>query len=306
MEDAKYVCVIGDVHGHLQLALSVAHLWQRELGVEFEAVLLVGDLGTFTSEDRLDKATRKFAERNPMELEFMYQWLQTPPPPWIEGIFRPVSEGGLGIKNVVAIRGNHEDFEYLRSITPESAPDMPVGLEDLPSLDPNGFIKFLPNTWVVRLPGGTTVAGLGGVTDQKKGLITEEELLTLMGILGDLGQVDILLTHQGPEVVQEEAGSPELNDLLGGARYWFHGHAVRNPEIVTVRGTTVVPLEHANFSHGKALDPNGWAILRLGGEEKVWRGLPKETPYLSPNNWIRRRFNGQKVLVSPLLWNFLE
>ncbi|NPB04311.1 MAG: hypothetical protein GXO39_07880 [Thermotogae bacterium] len=301
-----YVCVVGDVHGHLQLALSVAHLWQKDLGEEFEAVLLVGDLGAFTSEDRLDKATRKFAERNPMELEFMHQWLQTPPPPWIEGIFKPVSEGGLGIKNVIAIRGNHEDFEYLRSITPERTPPMPVEVEDLPSLDPNGFIKYLPDTWVVRLPSGTTVAGLGGVTTKKKGFLPEEDILELMGILGDIGLVDILLTHQGPEAVQEEAGSYELNDLLGGARYWFHGHAVRNPEIVTVKGTTVVPLEHANFSHSRELDPNGWAVLKLGEEEKVWRGLPKGAPEVAHGRWIRWKFNGKEVFVSPLLWAFLE
>ncbi len=296
---------MGDVHGHLQLALSVAHLWQRELGEEFEAVLLVGDLGTFTSEDKLDKATRRFAERNPMELEFMYQWLQTPPPPWIEGIFKPVSEGGLGIRNVIAIHGNHEDFEYLRSITPERPPSMPVDLEELPSLDPNGFIKYLPNTWVVRLPSGTTVAGLGGVTDQKKGLITGEELKRMVSTLEEMGPVDILLTHQGPEAVQGDLGSPELNDLLGGARYWFHGHKVRRTDVVEIKGSTVVPLQPANFSHSRELDPNGWAVLRIGEEEEVWRGLPKGAPEVARGRWIRWKFNGREIFVSPLLWAFL-
>ena len=55
------VCVIGDVHGHMQLALLMAARWQVELGAHFDAVLLCGDVGAFSAADRLDKATRRHA-----------------------------------------------------------------------------------------------------------------------------------------------------------------------------------------------------------------------------------------------------
>ena len=42
------IAVVGDVHGHLQLALCVLARWQHVLGAKFEAVLLCGDVGTFT------------------------------------------------------------------------------------------------------------------------------------------------------------------------------------------------------------------------------------------------------------------
>ena len=70
----RTVCAIGDVHGHLQLALCMAAQWQKELDINFEAVLLCGDVGTFTEDIQLDSTTRRHAKCNPCELEFLYQW----------------------------------------------------------------------------------------------------------------------------------------------------------------------------------------------------------------------------------------
>src|SRR5438105_526999 len=52
------LAVVGDCHGHLQLALGALARWQQELGCRFEAVFLCGDVGTFTQEGQLDSATR--------------------------------------------------------------------------------------------------------------------------------------------------------------------------------------------------------------------------------------------------------
>ena len=83
-KNAPTICVLGDVHGHLQLALCMAARWQRELGEAFEAVLLCGDVGVFTEESQLDSATRSHARRNPCELEFLYHWAADPQPRWLE------------------------------------------------------------------------------------------------------------------------------------------------------------------------------------------------------------------------------
>lgn len=83
-------CAMGDVHGHLQLALGIAARWQLGLGRDFDAVLLWGD-----------------------KIEFLTQWMDPASAPWLEGIFRPVSEGGLGLAcPVVMVHGNHEGFEH--------------------------------------------------------------------------------------------------------------------------------------------------------------------------------------------------
>ena len=78
--DGRVVCVIGDVHGHLQLGLCVAARWQRELGLAFEAACLCGDVGSFSAEVQLDNATRRHAKTNPCELEFLRVWSAQPQP----------------------------------------------------------------------------------------------------------------------------------------------------------------------------------------------------------------------------------
>jgi len=80
------IAVVGDTHGHLQLALCVLARWQRELNVRFEAVPLCGDVGTFTDDDQLDNATRRHGKANPCELEFLTQWATKPQAPWLESI----------------------------------------------------------------------------------------------------------------------------------------------------------------------------------------------------------------------------
>jgi hypothetical protein len=49
--------ILGNVHGHLQLALCTLARLQCERTQQFDAVFLVGDVGTFTDDARLDSAT---------------------------------------------------------------------------------------------------------------------------------------------------------------------------------------------------------------------------------------------------------
>src|SRR5438046_2595305 len=108
MADAAFLAVIGDCHGHLQLALCTAARWQQELGRSFDAVFLCGDVGTFSADDQLDSTTRRHARTNPCELEFPTQWATEPPASWLPPLFLPEAEGGLGLAcPVVMVSGNH-------------------------------------------------------------------------------------------------------------------------------------------------------------------------------------------------------
>ena len=166
---ARVICAVGDVHGHLQLALCVAARWQRELGVSFDAVFLCGDVGAFTAEDQLDSATRSHARSNPCELEFLRQWSAEPPPEWLARIFQPLDTGGLGLSCPVAmVHGNHEGFEHLEQLVPDAPPEAPPKMEDLPALDTAGHLRYLPSGWQCLTPGGLRVAGIGGVEPNQR------------------------------------------------------------------------------------------------------------------------------------------
>ena len=280
------VCVIGDTHGHLQLALCVAARWQRDLGIAFEAVFLCGDVGTFTDDGQLDSTTRRHGKANPCELEFLHQWSQDPQPPWLARIFEPIDRGGLGLVcPVITVHGNHEGFEHLEKLAPASIPAEVVEIDMLPFVDTGKRLRYLPSGWRCHTSTGLVVAGIGGIDRGQRyakyhdmAYIDEDAVEHLL----ELSSVDILITHQGPSSLQGEGGSDVLQLLLdsGLARTWFHGHSISNPEIGRFgpdNATLMVPLNDIAFSckgpEGDDPGVDGWAVL-FGGSGEVLRERP--------------------------------
>src|SRR3954452_23284936 len=60
--------VFGDLHGRILPAFRLALAWQREHGERLAGLLQAGDLGYFPDASRLDKATKRHAEKDPLEL----------------------------------------------------------------------------------------------------------------------------------------------------------------------------------------------------------------------------------------------
>ena len=218
--DPPSICVVGDAHGHLQLALCGAARWQKELGVQFDAVFLAGDVGCFTQEGQLDGATRAHAKSNPCELEFLYQWAALPQPPWLAGIFAPLADGGLGLEcPVVMVHGNHEGFDHLATLCSRRLPAEPVEIDSLVYVDSGGWIRYLPSGWRCRTRSGVIVGGIGGIERGQRSAryhdIAYLDDRAVMGLMSG-GPLDVLLTHHGL------------------AKYWFHGHSTPIREITAI------------------------------------------------------------------------
>lgn len=282
--DAR-IAVVGDVHGHLQLACCILARWQKERGKRFDAVFLCGDVGTFTHESQLDSATRAHFKKNPCELEFLYQWSTAPQAPWLDSIFMSEEQGGLGLEcPVIMVHGNHEGFDLLQSLMPPAMPADPVAPDALPPVDTNGHVRFLPPGWRVVLPSGHVVAGIGGIQPGQRrteyhpmAYIHKEAVQRLLASK----MVDVLITHQGPSGVQGEKGSSILQRLLDRAiaRSWFHGHSMAVPDITLAgrgRCCQVVPLGDIAFhvptaaaSHDYPYEvgTDGWALVTLAEDE---------------------------------------
>src|SRR5690349_12719121 len=64
---ASYL-IFGDLHGRVLPAFVLARAWQRDFGEPLAGLLQVGDLGYFPLSSRLDKATKRHAERDALEL----------------------------------------------------------------------------------------------------------------------------------------------------------------------------------------------------------------------------------------------
>lgn len=302
------LCILGDVHGHLQLGLSLAALWQRTLEVQFEAVLLCGDVGTFTEDSQLDSATRNFARRNSCELEFMNQWMQYPQPAWLSRIFEPVSRGGLGLEcPVVMAHGNHEGFEHLSTLFRPKAWERDVPLRELPAVDAEHHLRYLPSGWTARTASGIRIGAVGGIEPHQRrakyhelAYLNEDAVLQL---LMPENRVDVLITHQGPAEVQGDHGSETLQMLLDAevAGYWFHGHSCPVDTIAAYGPngrTTVVPLHDVGFGHPSD-DPgqNGHCWL-CPGERRFLRDTPPCWRDFRRKHWTS---TPEGLLVSPVV-----
>jgi hypothetical protein len=314
LNDGPFICAFGDVHGHLQLALCIAAQWQEQLNIKFDAVLLSGDVGTFNEESQLDSATRRHAKADPAGLEFMYQWSLDPQPEWLQRIFAPINEKGLGLQcPVVMVHGNHEGFAYLESLVKKGIPAHPVYIDELPSVDTNQHIHYLPSGWKLLTSSGLVMAGVGGIEKGQRharyhnlAYLNDDAIFSLL----EGGKVDMLLTHQGPSALQGEHGSQSLQLLLdeGIARVWFHGHSTRNIEINKggPQGrTTIVPLGNITSKdeghQTKDIGEYGCCWACLGNELIIKREKPSFWREFSRHKWLRLP-NGQ--LISPSLARF--
>lgn len=288
------ICTIGDTHGHLQLALCMVASWQREQNIAFEVVFLCGDVGTFTSDDHLDSTTRRHGKANPCELEFFYQWSADPFPAWLRMIFEPVDSGGLGLTcPVVMVHGNHEGFSYLETLVPNVSLDTIFDIDQLPTVDTGGLIRYLPSGFRCRTTSGKIVGGIGGIElGQRNAKYHELAYLDELVILRFLDNptIDLLITHQGPSGIQADGGSVLLQELLdaGKMRCWCHGHSIRRQEIVDAGPNgrvRVVPLEDATFT--KSTDEPGhdcFAAIRFESPDE----LPN-VEMIYPENWRHYR-----------------
>ena len=282
------LCVIGDTHGHLQLGLCVAARWQQELNVSFDAVLLCGDVGTFTDESQLDSTTRRHAKANPCELEFLRQWASEPPAPRLQRIFLPVEDGGLGLEcPVVMVHGNHEGFPHLFELAATAPSEDVIDILDLPVIDSAGFIRYLPSGRCCLTQSGLRIAGIGGIERNQRqanyhemAYLDEEAILHLL----EGPEFDVLISHQGPSERQGEMkGSRTLQMLLDSElpRVWFHGHSISDPTITTAGphgATVVVPLHDIAFPC-RGLNPDdpgedGWCVCSIGDRVLVDRQRP--------------------------------
>ncbi|HEX5271729.1 MAG TPA: hypothetical protein VFW33_14625, partial [Gemmataceae bacterium] len=59
--------VFGDLHGRVLPAFRLARAWSREHAIALAGLLQVGDLGYFPDPARFDKATKRHAEKDPLE-----------------------------------------------------------------------------------------------------------------------------------------------------------------------------------------------------------------------------------------------
>jgi len=270
--------VFGDLHGRILPAFALAQKWIRDHKTALSGILQVGDLGYFPDPIRLDKATKRHADRDPLELGA--QW-----------IAQPSADADLMFLNdnppppLWFIAGNHEDFdelnERMRQVT-RQASDFEV--------DCYGHVWCIRDGFVVNLPGDLRVGGLWGIDNisprARRGLAARGYIRARSATELAVSRFDVLLTHDSPrDAIFDGAGSELISDIIQMAnpRFAFFGHYHGEGREV-----------ECDFKFTRAFHLAGFELRGTSGRAEIgsvglltWCGDDGEFEYLD-DNWLRQ------------------
>lgn len=258
--------VFGDIHGRIALMLYLCQLWQEQTGRALDGVLQCGDMGAFPDHSRLDRATKRHAQRDPDELAY-------------KAFVNDTSEARrwLGVEGprVLWCRGNHEDFEHL-ALFAQPAP-----------VDRYGRLWYLPDGSTSEL-AGVRVGGFGGIAASDERGFSDHRT----AFADEPPQ--ILLTHAGPRSDAFGVGSELLSELCRRIRpevhLFGHHHRVFGPD-PGPGGSMLVGLEHLDWTRDSGLKRGCWGILSRAAGAWSFEFMDAAT-----KPWVRRvRFHNWRA-----------
>ncbi len=184
------IALFADIHGKILLPFKLVDLYQKETGEKIDYILQCGDIGCFPDIKKLDKATIRHAKKDRDELGFYDDF--TKEIPQIKSFLNKLDI------NMICVRGNHEDHDYLDELEEKCE-----------------TLFFI---------------GVGRIGDRKnrtnKTFIQEYEKRILKKLLKTKDSFDVLLSHDKASESQRGYGMKELRQLLDNVifSYHFYGH----------------------------------------------------------------------------------
>jgi hypothetical protein len=269
--------VLGDLHGRVLPAFALARAWQRDNGEALAGLLQVGDLGYFPLSDRLDRATKRHAARDLMELgaqlvirksreaDDLFSDPEVPGPMWF-------------------VAGNHEDHEMLSDCY-----GLPGSTDDDFPADHYGRLRCISSGHVVALSEGLRVGGLWGIDDEAPG--ARRNITSWMRLeprrARELScrEMDVLLTHESPrDAMILDAGSEAITGLIQNAQpafaFFGHYHGEGRLDECDFGSTQVYHLAGLEFrGKGRSAEDRCAGVLR-------WQDGAGSFEHLSPK-WLR-------------------
>ena len=214
------IAVLADVHGRIQLAFKVVNRYQQETGEHIDLILQCGDVGIFPDTSKLDKATIRHAEDDPTELGFPEHFVERNAD--VEEVLSQLT------CNMLCVRGNHEDHEFLDRLEAESeGPAFSVDCYERIWVMKTGVPHEASyNDSTLRILGIGRVGPPVGETDLKKPKYIQPYEQRRLSNLPD-AQVDVLVTHDARrDFIRPGVGMAEISETLDrcAPAYHFFGH----------------------------------------------------------------------------------
>lgn len=172
------IAFLGDIHGRIFHALTVLVKWQQVHGEKLDLIIQAGDLGAYPYPDE-KLLSNKFVRQDPTELDFS-RFIAGGDE--VESFLQKVGQE-LAV-SVYFIRGNHEDFNWLKSLTDNG---------DICDVDKNGILKYIKDGTVKKM-GDTSLGFLGGAEFGAKG-DGVLDIKAYTSLMESKEEIDILVTH---------------------------------------------------------------------------------------------------------------
>jgi hypothetical protein len=279
--------IFGDLHGRILPAFRLALAWQREQDERLAGLLQVGDLGFFPDPNRLDKATKRHAEKDPLELGAQLVAVRSRE---ADALF---AEPDLP-EALWFTAGNHEDYEALDALAHaagSTADDFPV--------DFYRRVRCIRDGRVLALPSGPRVGALWGIDDRapnarcktpKQGRIRERSATQL-----SYESFDVLLTHDSPrDAMFVDAGSDFITSIIQLAHpafaFFGHYHCEGRMEECDFSPSQVIHLHGLEFrERGGSAEAGSVGVLRWSKEGGRFEYVdPAWLRSVTRHNWRHR------------------
>lgn len=248
---------IGDIHGRVFHTLATIIMWQMKHQQKLDVIIQVGDFGAYPEPDK-EMRSNRFVVQDSTELDF-------------SRYIKADEQLKQNLKNarqflncpIHFVRGNHEDHEWLDSISQNGTISTCIDDFDL--------IYYIPDGKVMNFKG-TNIAFLGGIETIEKEArsINESAHKKLMNY--EPNGIDILVTHDVPYGIGvgftgEIQGSRRITDLVQSIRPKYliagHYHHVVGPQLI---GDTIylglnILVPPLRRDESRAVQPGSIAVL---------------------------------------------
>ena len=272
------IAVFADLHGRVLLAFKLCARWQRETGEHIDLILQAGDLGAYPAMERLDRATLRYAERDPTELGFMEHFIDYNP-----AVAAILAETDCPL---IFVRGNHEDHDWLdeqERQSPQALPFFPVDVyQRVFNLSTGKTLTFSRGGEDIRVFGIGRIGPHQEEEDHHQGkyiqhyeserVYQSEDRLPIDVLLTHPSRTDFVLLERGVKI-KASTGMREINFILDRDRpaYHFFGHYGGPPQVRTdTNGVTLsVKLADLHWERGgSTLEAGSMGLLRWHNREQ--------------------------------------
>lgn len=197
--------------------------WQHLHASRLDAALIAGDLGCFPDPAKFDRATQRWAERDPEQAGFSKYFVS----PMVE--IAQLFDGEFGIQcPILFVPGNHEDYDHLVSASAQSpARDAP---QNTFPVDCYKRLHGVRDGAVVEIRGHDTVrlriAGIWGIEKTRPRAPYKIKTHAVQQTTQGKRSFDLLLTHDAPAEGYPEGGSALVTSVIRSCHPSIHmfGH----------------------------------------------------------------------------------